>query len=107
MTATAAQPEPAIDLRDRASFRIWTTHTVRYNDQDPLGHVNNAVYSTFLEAGRTALIKQGSRNVTAPAFVYFVCFVVYHIFRCNHRPRRIFVKHSTFIEGRASIVFYA
>ena len=47
------QPDP----RERASFKIWTSHTIRYNDQDPLGHVNNAVYSTFFEAGRTAFIK--------------------------------------------------
>ncbi len=47
------QPDP----RERASFNIWTSHTIRYNDQDPLGHVNNAVYSTFFEAGRTAFIK--------------------------------------------------
>lgn len=47
----------AFDIRDRTSYRIWTTHTIRYNDQDPLGHVNNAVYSTFFEAGRTDFIK--------------------------------------------------
>ncbi|MGI9475429.1 MAG: acyl-CoA thioesterase [Hyphomicrobiaceae bacterium] len=48
-----SQPDP----RKRASFKIWTSHTIRYNDQDTLGHVNNAVYSTFFEAGRTAFIK--------------------------------------------------
>jgi acyl-CoA thioester hydrolase len=45
------------DVRDRSTYRIWTSHTIRYNDQDPLGHVNNAVYSTFFEAGRTDFIK--------------------------------------------------
>lgn len=45
------------DPKDRSSYEIWTFHTIRYNDQDPLGHVNNAVYSTFFEAGRTAYIK--------------------------------------------------
>lgn len=43
--------------RDRASYKIWTSHSIRYNDQDTLGHVNNAVYSTFFEAGRTDFIK--------------------------------------------------
>lgn len=47
----------SFDPRARASYRIWTSHSIRYNDQDPLGHVNNAVYSTFFEAGRTAFIK--------------------------------------------------
>jgi acyl-CoA thioester hydrolase len=33
-----------------------TTHKLRYNDCDPAGHVNNAVYSTMAEAGRTDLM---------------------------------------------------
>ena len=32
-----------LNPRERTSFKIWTSHTIRYNDQDPLGHVNNAV----------------------------------------------------------------
>lgn len=57
MNATADNPASKLNLRERASYRIWTSHTIRYNDQDPLGHVNNAVYSTFFEAGRTDFIK--------------------------------------------------
>jgi acyl-CoA thioester hydrolase len=44
-----------VDPSARASYPAWVSHTLRYNDQDPLGHINNAVYSTFFEAGRTAL----------------------------------------------------
>ncbi|MEM9357074.1 MAG: thioesterase family protein [Pseudomonadota bacterium] len=46
-----------INLQDRSVYRAWTSHSIRYNDLDPLGHVNNAVYSTFVEAGRTALLQ--------------------------------------------------
>ena len=46
-----------LDLTDRSIYRSWVAHTIRYNDLDPLGHVNNAVYSTFLEAGRTAFLQ--------------------------------------------------
>ena len=46
-----------VDLTDRSIYRSWVSHTIRYNDLDPLGHVNNAVYSTFLEAGRTAFLQ--------------------------------------------------
>lgn len=45
-----------IDLTRRDSFQHWVTHTIRYNDQDPVGHVNNAAMATFLEQGRTTLI---------------------------------------------------
>ena len=46
-----------VDLQDKSIYRAWTSHTIRYNDLDPLGHVNNAVYHTFVEAGRTALLQ--------------------------------------------------
>ncbi|MGF1651283.1 MAG: acyl-CoA thioesterase [Hyphomicrobiaceae bacterium] len=44
------------DLKNRSSFQHWVTHTIRYNDQDPVGHVNNAAMATFLEQGRTSFI---------------------------------------------------
>ena len=33
-----------------------STHTLRYSDNDPVGHVNNAVYATMFEAGRVELL---------------------------------------------------
>lgn len=44
------------DLTKRSTFGHWVTHTIRYNDQDPVGHVNNAAMATFLEQGRTSFI---------------------------------------------------
>lgn len=54
MPAPTTTDGPA--LQDRATFNSWVTHTIRYNDQDPVGHVNNAAMATFLEQGRTALM---------------------------------------------------
>ena len=36
--------------------RHMTIEKLRYRDTDQQGHVNNAVYSTFFESGRTELI---------------------------------------------------
>jgi acyl-CoA thioester hydrolase len=33
-----------------------TTHRLRFNDCDPAGHINNAVYAVMFEAGRTDLM---------------------------------------------------
>ncbi len=33
-----------------------TTHRLRFNDCDSAGHINNAVYATMAEAGRTDLM---------------------------------------------------
>lgn len=51
-----SEPIRTFDLRSRGTYHHWVTHTLRYNDQDPIGHVNNSVFSTFLEQGRTAFL---------------------------------------------------
>jgi acyl-CoA thioester hydrolase len=43
-------------LRQRESFRAWARVSVRYNDLDPLGHVNNAAMAVYLEQARCELI---------------------------------------------------
>lgn len=35
-----------------------TTHRLRFNDTDRLGHVNNAVFAVMLEQGRTEMLVQ-------------------------------------------------
>ena len=55
-----------VDPTSRASYPEWVSHTLRYNDQDTLGHVNNAVYSTFLEAGRTAFLHPFFERAAVP-----------------------------------------
>ena len=42
----------SIDLKKRASFRVWTTDTIRYADLDPNSHVNNGAINTYFEDGR-------------------------------------------------------
>ena len=45
-----------LDLTARATFRAWNRVSVRYNDLDPLGHVNNTAMAIFLEQARCELI---------------------------------------------------
>ena len=46
----------ALDLTNRTLFKAFTRISVRYNDLDPLGHVNNAAMAIFLEQARCELI---------------------------------------------------
>ena len=64
MNQASSNPADENDIRDRDSYKIWTSHTIRYNYQDPLGHVNNAVYSTFFEAGRTDFIQPMLKEIS-------------------------------------------
>ena len=45
-----------IDRTNYASFRFWTAVTIRYSDQDSMGHVNNCAYAAYAEAGRTMFL---------------------------------------------------
>jgi acyl-CoA thioester hydrolase len=46
-----------------ASYPVQSSDKLRYGDCDPLGHVNNAVFSTFLETGRTELLYTGEEPI--------------------------------------------
>ena len=59
-TASSAAPDAAIG-RVHA-----TTHRLRFNDTDRLGHVNNAVFAVLLEPGRSDLAVAAGLPVEAP-----------------------------------------
>jgi acyl-CoA thioester hydrolase len=40
------------------AFYQWTEISVRFRDLDPLNHVNNAVYNSYLEEARVQFIQQ-------------------------------------------------
>jgi acyl-CoA thioester hydrolase len=44
----------AIDLADASLYRHWTPVTLRFSDQDAVGHINNVAYAAYVEAGRVA-----------------------------------------------------
>lgn len=54
-----------------AIFPVRTTDKLRYRDTDQLGHVNNAVFSTFMETGRVEVLF-GPRGALADAGCVFV-----------------------------------
>jgi acyl-CoA thioester hydrolase len=51
---------------------IQTEVTLRYSDMDPMGHLNNAVYATFFEAGRVAYVDEVLAPVTPPGVGYVI-----------------------------------
>ncbi len=67
--ASAALAPAALVLPDH--FPSLTTDTIRYGDTDRQGHVNNAVFATYLETGRCHLLFEGggARLRAGTAFV--------------------------------------
>lgn len=54
------------DLTLRAGYTHLVTDPIRYGDTDRQGHVNNAVYATYFEFGRTLLFAEDLRSLVAP-----------------------------------------
>ena len=56
-------PRPVPLLGD---FAVISREKLRYGDTDRQGHVNNAVYSTFLETGRVEMLLGGDADLRGP-----------------------------------------
>ena len=54
------------DIAKISCHAHWTKESVRYNDTDRQGHVNNAVFVTFLEAGRVSLLYNPEESALTP-----------------------------------------
>ncbi|MDA0998880.1 MAG: thioesterase family protein [Proteobacteria bacterium] len=48
---------PEFDLAGRQNYRLFTPVTIRFSDQDSMGHVNNVSFAAYIEAARTMLIQ--------------------------------------------------
>ena len=60
------------DVAKVSYYVHWTKESVRYNDTDRQGHVNNAVFVTFLEAGRVSLLYNPKEEALTPEGTSFV-----------------------------------
>lgn len=66
-------PTPAPKPED---FKLWTTDRLRYCDTDRQGHVNNAVFATFCESGRTSLLFEEGAPIAPPGFAWVIARLV-------------------------------
>lgn len=48
----------AEDLSNFSDYTVFEPVTLRYSDQDAMGHVNNVAYAAFFEAGRMGLFTE-------------------------------------------------
>lgn len=47
--------ETSVDLADAGTFRRWERVTIRFSDEDRMGHVNNVAYAAWVEVARANL----------------------------------------------------
>ena len=66
MSAPATPPGLPFDPRARISYRHFTPVSIRYADLDPVGHVNNIAFNTYIEMGRVSLMASLVERFGAP-----------------------------------------
>ena len=67
MSAPSAHPElHDLDLADQASFRWFTSETVRFSDTDMVGHVNNVAHTALVETARISYIRHLIERIELP-----------------------------------------
>ena len=59
------------DPSRRDAFPHWVPVSLRYSDQDPMGHINNVIYGAYFAEGRNAFIGELVKRL-APASIDFV-----------------------------------
>jgi acyl-CoA thioester hydrolase len=64
------------DLTKPGLYSRWTKDIVRYGDTDRQGHVNNAVFATFLESGRVAILHAPDKPLAPPGASFVIARLV-------------------------------
>jgi acyl-CoA thioester hydrolase len=68
--ASDRAPLPHLD-----DFPVLTTEKTRFGDTDSFGHINNAVISSFLESGRSELLRLGGEIAAAKGCQFLLASV--------------------------------
>ena len=95
-----------VDLKDRNTYRTWTTDVLRYNDLDPNGHVNNVATCMFLEDGRVSFRREHYSDLVGDTLTGFVLArftIEYH--RPLHFPGSVDIGTTIIRIGRSSYTF--
>jgi acyl-CoA thioester hydrolase len=93
------------DLTQCESHMQFAKVTIRYADTDRQGHVNNAVFATFLESGRVAILCAPDNQV-APHGASFVLARLTLDFRAEIRwPGEVLVGTTVLRLGQSSVTF--
>ncbi|ACB97034.1 acyl-CoA thioesterase [Beijerinckia indica] len=57
-------------------FPLHASDKIRFGDTDSLGHINNAVFATFLETGRAEILCDPRAPLAAPGTVFVLARLV-------------------------------
>lgn len=88
---------------DLADYPLRTYDKIRYGDTDRQGHVNNAVFATFLESGRVEILYDAGDPLADPGCAFVIAQLVLN-FRAEVKwPGSVEIGTRVASVGRSSI----
>src|SRR2546430_4490989 len=104
--ASLHQPSPQRAATPRLEdFKFRTPEIVRFGDMDRHGHVNNAVYSTYLETGRVDVIYGPEQGLQVTGATTVLARLQIDFLKELRWPGRVEVGTAVAEIGRSSYVF--
>ena len=94
---------PAYTLQD---FPLQTYDKVRYADTDRQGHVNNAVFASFLETGRVEVLYHPELPILAAGASFVIASLNLHFQREIKWPGRVDIGTGVRKLGNSSLTLY-
>ena len=104
MDEAGPEGEPGNGDPSRRDFhRHWAADRVRYGDTDRQGHVNNAVFATFLETGRVNMLFDPDGPMPPPGTSFVIARLVIEFRAEAHWPNEIDIGTTVTRLGRSSL----
>lgn len=98
--ATAAKPGQQPSIHD---FPYHTFDKIRYGDTDRQGHVNNAVFTSYLETGRVELLYDPVEPFPSPGGEFVIVHVTLDLRAEINWPGRVDIGTRIARVGRSSV----
>ena len=88
---------------DLGGYLLKTHDKIRYGDTDRQGHVNNAVFATFLESGRVEILYDAQNPLADPGCAFVIAQLVLNFRAEVQWPGTIEIGTRVAATGRSSI----
>jgi len=87
-------------------FPARTFDKLRYGDTDRQGHVNNAVFATFMETGRTSVFHNPEASLTRPGHSFVIARLTIDFKAEILWPGTVEIGTCVTAIGRSSVTFF-
>jgi len=90
-------------VMDRKNYKHWTSVNLRYGDTDKLGHVNNAVFATLCESGRSHLLFDRDGSIAGAGVTMVLANLNIDFLAEMHYPGNVEIGTAVEAFGRSSL----